>query len=330
MTGHDEPHGSNRGSARVFSRPYARRLFGLLTVVIIAGLSVRWALIPKGFGTDGHHRPEAPAEEAARAPLHVGAQVCGDCHEDKLEAHDRDVHVKVPCEDCHGAGGKHVEARGEDRPASEGPMFRDLEQANCLACHRRLIARPKLFPTIDVETHFAKVGVAVKDTTCQSCHDPHQPLFLQRPVSEARIHPLIHRCGDCHHEPDIESKELPESHVVTFRCKDCHEDVVADFTNKPHAKLGCPTCHIFHKDSDFSGRIHKNGSPQFCLLCHQDKPFKARKGIPLIESLAAHREEMGDGEEDAQKVCTDCHMEDAIHGLRVRPKIEASPEKEAP
>lgn len=316
MSEHGEPQGSRRGSAGVFSQPYARRIFGLLAVLVAGGLTARWAVVPEGFGTDGHHRPQAPAEEAAREPVHMGKAVCGDCHDDKFEAHERDVHVNVPCEDCHGAGAAHVAARGEDRPLEEGPMFRELEQANCLACHRQLLARPKLFPTIDVPSHFAKVGVADPKTTCQSCHDPHQPLYLQRPVAEARIHPLIHPCSDCHHEAGIEAKELPAGHVVTFRCGDCHADVVADFEGKPHAKQGCPTCHIFHKDSDYAGRIHKNGDSRFCLLCHQDRPFKAKDGIPLIPSLEEHREDMGDGDEDAGKGCTDCHMEEAIHGLR--------------
>ncbi|TNF37750.1 MAG: hypothetical protein EP329_02275 [Deltaproteobacteria bacterium] len=291
-------------------------MFSLVGAAVILGLVVRALLVPEGFGSDGHHRPQAPAEEAARAPIHQGKATCAECHAEQFAAHERDAHVAVPCEDCHGAAGEHVAARTAKRPPEEGRLFRKLAQANCLACHRQLIARPKLFPTIDVAAHFTKVGVKVPDTPCQSCHDPHQPLFLERPVSQARIHPLIHLCSDCHHDPTVEERELPAGHVVTFRCGDCHKELVADVGSKGHKDLACRTCHVFHADSPFSGRIHKNANPRFCLLCHLEHPFKDEDAVPLIASFEAHREEMADDDADLKKRCVDCHMESAIHALR--------------
>lgn len=301
---------------RFWSSGYSRRIFTILGVVVVGLLVMRAVLVPTGFGRDGHYRPEAPAEEAQRAPIHQGKHVCAECHTAQFEAHERDVHVSVQCEDCHGAGGAHVAARRAERPKEEGPMFRNLEQANCLACHRQLAARPKLFPTIDVAAHFKGVGVAVADTPCQSCHDPHQPLFLERPVAEARIHPLIHQCSDCHHDPTVVERAFPAGHVVTFRCADCHGDLVADLSAKSHKGLECKTCHMFHADSEFSGRIYKNGSPEFCLLCHLDRPFKTKDGLPLIESFVGHREEMASDDADLKKRCVDCHMDEYIHVLR--------------
>lgn len=318
-TEHDD-----RGHKKVgiLSLPYSRRIFGILFVVVVGALSLRAALVPEGFGKYGHYRGDAPAEAADREPVHQGKMVCARCHVSEFNKHEKDVHVSVECEDCHGEGKEHVAAREANAPADQGTVFRELEQANCLACHRRLIARPKLFPTIEVASHFALVGVSKPDTPCQSCHNPHEPLFLDRTGSEARIHPLIHPCSDCHHEADIEKKALPEGHVVTFRCKDCHADIVADFKQKPHGELDCRVCHLFHKESDFSGRIYKNGNPRFCLMCHLETDFKSGKKIKLITSFEGHREEMGG---EGNERCVDCHVEDYIHSIKDRKKSVVVP-----
>jgi hypothetical protein len=267
-----------------------------------------------------------------------GKQVCGECHDDEFGRHEKDVHVSVQCEDCHGAGADHVKARRADAPVSEGQIFRALEQANCLACHRRLMARPKLFPTVDPVEHLAFVGVSDPSIPCQSCHNPHEPLFLERRVSESRIHPLIHPCSDCHAGEAVEERPLPEGHVVTFQCKDCHSDVVADARQKAHGALDCRTCHLFRKDSEFSGRIFKNGNPRFCLMCHGKQPFKDGKRIPLLASFEAHLADVATDEADRAKRCADCHVEDWIHAVKDRganrnnvvPQVPAGEGQEAP
>lgn len=323
-------HGSTHKGPGVLSQAYSRRIFGVLFIVVVAGLSVRAALVPEGFGVDGHYRVAAPSEAAAQEPVHQGKMVCGSCHDDELNAHEKDVHVSVQCEACHGPGREHVKAREGDAPDDQGRMFRELEQANCLACHRRLLARPNLFPTIDVDKHFALVGVKDPATKCQDCHSPHEPLFLERTVDEARIHPLIHPCSDCHHDAVDETAPLPAGHVVTFRCQDCHADVVASAKEKAHGKLDCRTCHIFRKDSEFSGRIFKNGNPRFCLMCHQNKPFKDGDRIPLLDSFEAHREEMADSDEDKTKRCADCHLSGAIHDVSGRKRSVVTPPQGTP
>jgi predicted CXXCH cytochrome family protein len=140
-------------------------------------------------------------------------------------------------------------------------------------------------------------------------------------VAEARKHPLIHPCSDCHADRSVEGRKLPTGHVVTFQCADCHAEIAADFAKKPHKFLDCRACHNFHKDSEFSGSIFKNGNPRLCLMCHQDAPFKSDK-VPKVASLEAHRAEMG-GEGDEQKRCADCHLSKRIHRL---PKTVAAAE----
>lgn len=305
---------------------YPRRVFAILAVLVAAGIAVRWVLVPGDFGRDGNFRASAPEDEAAREPVHQGVEVCGRCHPDERARHDKDVHVRVPCEDCHGPGAEHVKAREAGEPSEKGSVFRELAPANCLACHRRLMARPVLFPTITVTEHYAVVGVRDMGTRCQACHDPHQPLFLDHPAQQARIHPLIHPCTDCHRsaptagpaDSGVAGRPRPEGHVVTFECRDCHADVVADAAGKAHGPLDCRTCHQFHRDSDFSGRIYKNGSPRFCLMCHQDHPFKTRDRMPLLASFEAHLDDVALSEEDRGKRCADCHLEEAIHSVAGR------------
>ena len=299
----------------IFSFSYSRRFFLIFAVVVVAALTVRAFLVPAGFGELGHWRTAAPLEEAAREPTLQGKAVCGACHAKEFAAHEKDVHKPVQCENCHGAGQAHVDAREAKRPASEGVIFRELAQSDCLACHRRVQARSKLFPTIDVPSHFAKTGVSDLSTPCQSCHDPHEPMYLEHNAENARIHPLIHPCADCHTEVSVADKSLPEGHVVTFQCKDCHAALVADFETRPHKDIGCASCHPFHRSSEFSGQIYKNGSPRFCLMCHEKKSFKDGKQIPLLESFPAHLQSMG-MPYSASARCVDCHGESKIHVMK--------------
>lgn len=303
-----------RPDAGYFAFAYSRRLAAIVVLLVGGAAVARAALKPSDFGSlGGHYRGNAPAEAAAATPVHQGKQVCATCHAEQFEQHEKDVHVNVQCENCHGPGDAHVAARRASAPADQGRIFRELEQANCLACHRALAARPKLFPTVEVGEHFKLVGVKDPKTPCQACHSPHEPLFLERPVAQARKHPLIHPCSDCHADRGVAARALPAGHVVTFQCADCHAEIAADFAKKPHRHLDCRACHNFHKDSEFSGSIFKNGNPRLCLMCHEAKPFKDET-VPKIESFEAHRSDVAlDGDEE--KRCADCHLTKRIHRL---------------
>jgi hypothetical protein len=309
------------GTARVglLSQRYGRRVLALLAVGLVAGLAVKKALVPRGFGELGHFRVAAIQEERDREPVLVGKQACASCHPEQFRKHEKDVHVSVQCEVCHGAARDHVSAlKGGERVPSK--IERQLDAASCLVCHAELRARPVMFPSVDARQHYSFLSVRDPKTRCTACHDPHEPIFLDRRVSEARIHPLIHPCTDCHKDGDVAQKPLPAGHVVTFQCQDCHAEIMADFKSKSHRFFDCTVCHLFHKESEFSGRIFKNGSARFCLLCHLSRPFQDAREMPQIQSVAGHLDQHARSPEDRGKRCTDCHQERRVHALLGRAK----------
>jgi predicted CXXCH cytochrome family protein len=175
-----------------------------------------------------------------------------------------------------------------------------------------------MFPAVDPRQHYSFLSIVDPKTPCTACHSPHEPIFLENRVSEARIHPLIHPCKDCHREPTIVSKPLPTGHVVTFQCQDCHAEIVDDFKTKSHRFFDCTVCHLFHQESEFSGRVFKNSSPRFCLMCHQARDFQDAREMPQLRSPEEHLASVAKTPEDRAKRCTACHQEQRIHSLGLK------------
>ena len=286
---------------------------GLLAVIVGAALVARWLLVPEGFGQFGHYRGGAVGELMAEPlPLHQGREKCAECHDDVAGVHAKDVHGKVQCEDCHGPGATHVAELTEDKTMrSDGPPIRKPDGAeDCLTCHRRLLARPASFPQIDRVEHYRMLHVAKGDTPCAGCHSPHEPLFVDGRVDDARLHPVMNECVDCHKHVQDPSLPRPAGHPVVFECGYCHAATVADHAKRAHAPFRCGVCHQFYPVSDRAGRILKHRDPRFCLLCHAATDFKDGGAPPAI-SWPQHREDMA-GAEGKDKVCVDCHRE-AFH-----------------
>lgn len=296
----------------------------VLAVGLAAALVVRTMLVPATFGEFGHFRGAALEQQAnLREPLHQGAESCRECHDDVSALHDKDVHKTVQCENCHGPAKDHVAFMRGDLPDDgtkriEVPKTKEL----CLTCHRRLAARPTNFPQILPEEHFDLVEVSDPGTPCFSCHSPHEPLFLDKKLDDARLHPRIQRCRDCHSGEVDETAELPKRHPTVFRCDYCHGQVAKDFAKRPHSYLGCGVCHQYYSESETAGRIVKHRDPRFCLLCHEDRPFVKAERKPVI-AWPAHLEKVAPGSENAGKVCVDCHR-DAFHHAFVSPTNSAA------
>ena len=269
---------------------------------------VRGLMVPESFGDRGHFRLDAIEEAREFEARHVGREACTDCHEDIVALHAKDAHAKVACEACHGPGTAHITADGE------GEIRRPEGQQPCLVCHELMVSRPGDFPQILLEDHYRFVGVKEQDTPCGVCHDPHEPLFMDRDLRTARLHPLIHRCRDCHPGRVDEAQQRPENHQPIFQCDYCHRQVAADFATREHQEVRCTTCHIFFKESDSSGRILRDADPRFCLLCHRDADFRGDDAPPGID-WPDHREDMAESDDDLDKRCIDCHQ-DQIHTLQ--------------
>ncbi|MEW6071268.1 MAG: hypothetical protein AB1726_01560 [Planctomycetota bacterium] len=285
------------------------------TLLVLGGLAyqgIRVQLVPATFGELGTYRAAALAEIAAEQPLFQGRDACNECHEDIVDTVRKDTHRTVNCEDCHGPAQLHVAYQmGEDDEGITAEMAllpKEKDRALCLLCHRRLRARPVSFPQIDPDEHVAflrRDGAAVD---CVECHSPHEPIFLLTDAESARLHPVIRECFHCHDPvPETPVAEV-EGHVPVFQCIDCHGELVEDFEKRPHSIVSCATCHLYTQVSDTADRIFKNGNVKFCLLCHEEKPFKDPAAIPLVR-WPAHLDEEEIAAVDREKTCIQCHWE---------------------
>lgn len=308
---------------------HTKRLFGFTVLAMAAMGFVLDALVPSSYGRFGPYRAQALGDAAAPAPVHLGEQSCRSCHEREVSLHDKDAHARVACEACHGPGHEHVAfhediaRRGVDPPdvvPSHCRMQVKEEREWCLHCHAADPARPGGFPQIVWTEHMQLSGVAPSagraDTEvlpCGTCHDPHEPLFMDRDLRTARLHPLVHRCEDCHGrvEPSFVAAGAPERHPVTFSCDYCHATVADEFTRSPHESLECTTCHVYFKESAYAGRIIRDTDARFCLLCHERQDFRDPDGPKMIR-WPSHREAMRNGAQDTRQSCIECHRP-ALH-----------------
>jgi hypothetical protein len=285
---------------------HAVPVFAIVAVALAAALIVRAWLVPASFGETGFYRAAAAEEEQMQPTRHSGSAACAECHADIAALLAKDAHGSVACETCHGPGAAHA-------ADADQPMLAATNRADCLVCHRRLDARPGFFPQVDPREHFRLVGVSDPDTPCVRCHSGHEPLFMDRDLRAARLHPLVHDCGDCHLGRTDETLPRPASHPQIFRCEYCHAGVAKSFADGSHAAIRCTTCHVFIRENSFSGRIVRDADPRFCLLCHRKTDFRSPQGPPGIEWPAHLREAAGE-EPDPKRSCVECHQ-DQIHGV---------------
>ena len=140
-------------------RPQVTRLIFCFTLLIGGFLALRSQIVPKGFGTEGFHRAEAPDRIMANPLRHAGKAACVECHGDIAEVSPH-VLVGVSCETCHGPAQKHAADVESFLPPK--PTGRTL----CLRCHAKIVARRPDFPQVEDKVHNP-------GSPCMSCHNIH-------------------------------------------------------------------------------------------------------------------------------------------------------------
>ncbi|MDH5638520.1 MAG: hypothetical protein OEZ04_08515 [Nitrospinota bacterium] len=159
---------------------HLKRALWIIAFLFVAGNVIRFSVVPESFGQYGDFRGAHLAEERARHPIHRGSDICGECHDERLEEKNNGAHGPVPCENCHFqpyAGDEdHPEAHPE---VSQSP---DRSQRACLICHQFFPSRPSAFPQVaKFSEHIATNALKLKKehvgahTLCVHCHNPHNP-----------------------------------------------------------------------------------------------------------------------------------------------------------
>ena len=138
------------------------RMAGLFAAGILVFVGARAVFVPKGFGTYGHYRAGALADNRTHAVSFAGKAACVECHDAVPLAQKGSRHAAVRCEACHGALAAHAAGGGDPKPA------RPDAKALCLVCHAANVAKPRGFPQVDPKDHGD--GAA-----CDGCHDHHSP-----------------------------------------------------------------------------------------------------------------------------------------------------------
>ena len=294
-------------------------IFAIIIVLVIAAFLGDRILLPKSYGLHGHYRWDAVNDIQSQKIINQNIKICGECHENIYNLHQKDAHVNVPCVDCHGAGNLHVSYYKHDKDSKniskeQAFLKKEFKFEGCLFCHRKLKARPTDFPQVDQKEHYKFMHVIDSTTKCIDCHSPHEPIFLLADSRQSRLHPIVYKCTDCHDKKPVKNYYDVADHPKIFECKDCHADVVKDFNSKPHHNyVECRTCHLFHKEDETMGRMYKNGNVKFCLLCHENKPFKDAKFPPKID-WPLHIGSLQHIEKTDTKFCLDCHAKQ-IHKM---------------
>ena len=131
-----------------------------------------------------------------------------------------------------------------------------------------MLARPAEFPQVTPDEHLGFVGVADLEAPVRRLpRSPRAPV-LDRDLRTARLHPLIHRCRDCH------AGRLDER----LRGRRPIRPSSSATTATPRSRPTSPSCRTSRCAArlppvlpgiGFAGRILRDADPRFCLLCHR-------------------------------------------------------------
>ncbi|MBI4720872.1 MAG: hypothetical protein HY770_06555 [Chitinivibrionia bacterium] len=146
----------------------------------------------------------------------------------------------IQCEECHGAGGAHV-----DDPYNVA-LTVDRSNALCGKCHIRGVVYeiPAKAGFIQHHEQWNEMFTTKHSgLQCVSCHDPHKGLH---PFNPERTAAIRLRCENCHlKETDSFKNSIIEHYNASVACIDCHMPMagksatgnLATFTGDVHTHL---------------------------------------------------------------------------------------------
>ena len=232
-------------------------------------------------------KPANPCEGMEKGD-YLGADVCADCHQDKVDnmktsPHGQAADPRTPfgregCETCHGPGMLHFETEGNCIISMTGRYGESVGQRNgiCLQCHQR-----------GNRMHWSGSSHEAEDLACASCHSIHKKHDVTERTIETELcyrchqniraqtfrvsrHPIRENkviCSDCHNAHGSAGPASLKQFTINENCYSCHAEKRGPFLweHQP-ASEDCTLCHNVH-GSNHAALLKKPG-PHLCQQCH--------------------------------------------------------------
>jgi len=154
--------------------------------------------------TDCH----SPLTSTMHASADRAAGSCAGCHEDEAAEHRAGAHGEASelgsppgCVTCHG---------NHEVTKAEGTDFDEQLAERCAACHTAMSERGFGSNPLGMETHLSRPDIA----TCDDCHEPHQVLPPDDPMSSVHLRNKLETCQRCHDEAGPNFREI-QVHVAS-------------------------------------------------------------------------------------------------------------------
>jgi predicted CXXCH cytochrome family protein len=206
----------------------------------------------------------------------------------------RNEEIDVGCESCHGPGSEHVDAAGMGIAiVMPGLLLAETADTLCGRCHSR--ASGDSAP-LDADGHMPPPGIRRADLLAH--------FFRQ----------AEHAPGDAWASGDPRRAELEYS-----------EHVLSTMARNGRQLVSCADCHDAHGTANPFDLVRAQGDNSLCVGCHSAAEYVTPR------THLARVGDRHDGLEDADIVCTACHMPPtAVGGALVPGLLDRSPATDPP
>ncbi|AOS46244.1 cytochrome c nitrite reductase pentaheme subunit [Lacunisphaera limnophila] len=242
-----------------------------------------------------------------KPPPVVPNSECLDCHEAEFKArkkgqpkewigikpaaYEQSAHWGLACVECH------TSITEPEHPSK-------LPKVDCLSCHEDTAAKHAFHPRMALNPR-----PEGEDTSCASCHDPHEMLAGKHPDFPFAARVQAEACGRCHQEAQqgflasAHALNVPGSDRRPPNCLSCHRDPIsAQALKSPTVELKlaqavlCESCHVGHPGAG-------------------EQPTAGAKFVAGFD-LSVHGAALQAGKADAAS-CVDCHGAHAMNKAAV-------------